>query len=409
MHVDFHTVNALALIGFAILLGLYSGKLTRKFGFPSLIGFMIAGVFMGVSFIGLFNEHLLRQLSFIPNIALGFVAFSIGSELSLKTLKKLGNSIITILLFETVITFLFVAGAIYLFTKDLPLALIFGAMAPATAPAGTVAIIQEYKAKGNLTQTMYAVVGFDDGIAVLIFGFASAFSKSLLSAETGTSTNFLSTAAGPTIEVVLSIAAGLGIGLLYTYLVRKLRSKDNIPALTFGFVCLSVGLAITYHLSAILMPMAMGFVLCNTSRSETAAVAGRLRPIMPLIFILFFFLAGAHLDIKALPALGIVGLLYIIFRSTGKVIGAGLGARIGKAPKNTVKYLGMGILSQAGVAIGLSIVVAQQFSDLGTHGAEIGSAVITTIAATCIIFEIIGPLMAKYALTKAGEIRCQDT
>ncbi len=404
MHVDFHTVNSLALIGIAILFSLYSGKLARKFGLPSLIGFMIAGVLMGISLLDLFNEVLLRQLSFIPNIALGFVAFSIGSELSLKTLKKLGNNIITILLFETVLTFFLVAGAIYLLTKDIPLALIFGAMAPATAPAGTVAIIQEYRAKGNLTQTMYAVVGFDDGLAVLIFGFASAFSKSLLAAKAGTSSNMLTTIAEPALEVVLSIATGLGIGLLYTWLVRKLRSKDNIPALTFGFVCLSVGLALTYHLSAILTPMAMGFVLCNTSRSETATVAGRLRPIMPLIFILFFFLAGAHLDISALPALGLVGLFYIVFRSMGKIVGAGLGARIGKAPVNTVKYLGMGILSQAGVAIGLSIVVAQQFSHLGVHGAKIGSDVITTVAATCIIFEIIGPLMAKYALTKAGEI-----
>jgi len=125
---------------------------------------------------------------------------------------------------------------------------------------------------------------------------------------------------------------------------------------------------------------------------------------MPLIFILFFFIAGAHLDLGALPSLGLLGVVYIAARSSGKLLGAGLGAYIGRAPLKIRKYLGMGILSQAGVAIGLSIVVAQQFSDLGAHGAAIGSAVITTVTATCVIFEIIGPIMAKIALRKAGEI-----
>ena len=150
--------------------------------------------------------------------------------------------------------------------------------------------------------------------------------------------------------------------------------------------------------------MAMGFVLSNTSRSESGVVANRLRPLMPIIFILFFFIAGAHLNLGSLPSLGLLGLVYILTRSAGKILGAGFGARIGKAPSNIRKYLGIGILSQAGVAIGLSIAVAQQFSQLGTHASEIGIAVITTVTATCIIFEIIGPIMAKYALKKAGEI-----
>ncbi|MCK5064694.1 MAG: cation:proton antiporter, partial [Candidatus Fermentibacteraceae bacterium] len=382
-----------------------TGKVARKIGLPSLIGFMIAGAIMGVSVLQIFNVEILEHLSFIPEIALGFVAFSIGSELNLSVLKRLGRSLTAILLCETLFTFALVTlGVLLISGGDWPMALIFGAMAPATAPAGTVAVLQEYKAKGTLTQALYAVVGFDDGIAVLIFGFAAALSKSLLSSETGGSANILATAGKPALEIVISIAAGLLIGIVYTRLVRLIRSHNNIPALTFGFVCVAVGLAITYGFSPILTPMAMGFVLSNTSRSESSIVSNRLRPLMPLIFILFFFIAGAHLNLGSLPSLGLLGLVYILARSAGKIIGAGFGARIGKAPSNIRKYLGIGILSQAGVAIGLSIAVAQQFSQLGARGSEIGIAVITTVTATCIIFEIIGPIMAKYALKKAGEI-----
>ncbi|MCK4806628.1 MAG: hypothetical protein KAT09_03230, partial [Candidatus Aegiribacteria sp.] len=208
----------------------------------------------------------------------------------------------------------------------------------------------------------------------------------------------------PAREIILSIAVALLLGFVYSKLVSRIRSHDNIPALTFGFVCLAVGSALTFGFSPILTPMAMGFVLSNTSRSMTSSVATRMRPLMPLIFILFFFIAGAHLKIGSLPSLGLIGLVYILARSAGKIFGARFGAIVGKASPTIRKYLGIGLLSQAGVAIGLSIVVAQQFSHLGERGALIGTAVLTTVTATCIVFEIIGPIMAKIALKKAGEI-----
>ncbi len=399
------TISIITLVGFAIVGGLYAGKLARKTGLPSLIGFMIAGTILGVSVFKVFNEPVLQHLAFIPDIALGFVAFSIGSELNLKVLRRLGKSITAILLCETLLTFLLVTAAVLLVTGgDWPFALIFGAMAPATAPAGTVAVIQEYRAKGDLTQALYAVVGFDDGIAILIFGFACAASKVLLASDAGGSTDLLATAVEPAREIILSIAVGLLLGFVYSKLVSRIRSHDNIPALTFGFVCLAVGSALTFGFSPILTPMAMGFVLSNTSRSMTSSVATRMRPLMPLIFILFFFIAGAHLKIGSLPSLGLIGLVYILARSAGKIFGARFGAIVGKASPTIRKYLGIGLLSQAGVAIGLSIVVAQQFSHLGERGALIGTAVLTTVTATCIVFEIIGPIMAKIALKKAGEI-----
>lgn len=397
-------LSLIGLAGFAVIAGLYIGKAARKTGLPSLIGYMIAGAVLGVSIFNIYDDKVLTGLSFIPDIALGFVAFSIGSELNLRTLKRMGRSITAILLFETMMAFILVAGAVLLLTGDWAFALIFGAMAPATAPAGTVAVIQEYRAKGELTQAMYAVVGFDDGIAVLIFGFASAAASSILATEAGRSASFLTIAGEPLLEIVTAVAAGTVLGLIYTKLVSVLRIHDEIPALTFGFVCLAVGGALTLGFSPILAPMAVGFVLCNTSRSETSTVASRLRPLMPLIFILFFFLAGAHLRLDALPSLGVLGLVYIAARSAGKIAGAGLGAKVGGASQVLRKYLGIGLLSQAGVAIGLAIATAGRFSALGPRGAAIGTAVLTTVTATCVVFEIIGPIMAKIALRKAGEI-----
>jgi Kef-type K+ transport system membrane component KefB len=306
------------------------------------------------------------------------------------------------------VTFLLVTASILLLTGDWPFALIFGAMAPATAPAGTVAVIQEYRAKGDLTQALYAVVGFDDGIAVLIFGFAAAASESILAAESGSSSDILSTAGEPALEILLSIASGLALGFIYTKLVTGIRSNDDIPALTFGFVCLSVGLALTFGFSPILTPMAVGFILSNTSRRETATVAGRMRSLMPLVFVLFFFMAGTHLRIDSLHSLGLLGLVYIVSRSIGKILGAGVGARAGGASPVMRKYLGIGLLSQAGVAIGLAIATASHFGRLGHHGADIATAVITTVTATSVVFEIVGPIMAKVALRKAGEIQTRD-
>lgn len=401
---DFQLTTIL-LVGAAVSIGLYTGRLARRVGLPSLIGYMLLGALMGSSVLDLFSAEVLRSLSFVTDIALGFVAFSIGSELNIASLRKLGRGITSILILETTITFLFVTAAVLLVTGDWPFALIFGAMAPATAPAGTVAVIQEYRARGNLTQALYAVVGFDDGIAVLIFGFAAAASESLLASETGSSPHILRTALEPVLEILASIASGLLLGYIYTRLVTRIRSRDDLPALTFGFVCLSVGLALSLGFSPILTPMAVGFTLANTSRRETGTVAASLRSLMPLVFVLFFFIAGTHLQLDSLHSLGLLGLTYILARSLGKITGAGLGARLGGASPVLRKYLGIALLSQAGVAIGLSLAAASHFARLGEHGSSIAAAVITTVTATSVVFEIIGPITAKIALRKAGEIQ----
>ena len=397
----------LALIGLAVILGLFSGRLAKRIGLPSIIGYMVLGTVMGVSILKIFHDGHLHQLTFITDIALGFVAFSIGNELKLTTLKSLGKSIGIIIILESLSALILVGVLVYLVTGDLVTALIFGSLAPATAPAGTVAVIREYKAKGKLSSSLYAVAGFDDGVAILLFGFTAAVAKQILLSNSGIVQGSLAVALiKPALEILISLVLGGSLGLLYSYLVRKIDSRNNIPALTFGFILMGAGLASMFHLSLILVNMGIGFVLANTSKQSTLmGVNDQLKSLMPLLFILFFFLAGAHLNFASLPALGIIGVAYIIGRSAGKIGGAWLGAYIGGATKTIRNNLGLGLLSQAGVAIGLSLLVAQEFASIDSPEAHaIAASVVTTITATCIFFEIVGPITARIALKNAGEI-----
>lgn len=397
----------LALVGLSVILGLFAGRAVKKLGFPSIIGYMILGTVMGVSVLKVFHHGHLRELAFITDIALGFVAFSIGNELKITTLHSLGRSIGLIIIFESVAALVVVSLLVYAVTGDLVTSLIFGSLAPATAPAGTVAVIREYRAKGKLSSSLYAVAGFDDGVAILLFGFTAAIAKQILLSNAGiTGGSLLSGLVKPALEIVMSLAIGGILGYIYSFLLRKLDSSSNIPALTFGFILLGAGLSTMFHLSLILVNMGIGFMLANTSRQSTVmGVNEQLRSLMPLLFILFFFLAGAHLNFASLPSLGLIGMAYIMGRTLGKIGGSWLGAYVGGASKTIRNNIGLGLLSQAGVAIGLSLLVSQEFAAIDSEKAQlIAASVVTTITATCILFEIIGPITARIALKNAGEI-----
>ncbi len=404
-------LSALTAVGLAVLFGFFFGEGTRRIRLPSIIGYMILGVVLGPSVLDVIGEPMMEQLTFVTQIALGLVAFGIGAQLSPASLKRLGSGIISIILAESFGAFLVVTGAVFLVTRDLPTALIFGAMAPASAPAGTVAVIEEYRARGTLTKALYAVVGFDDGLAIIIFGFAAAAARSaLLSGAPGAASGLASSLLEPLREIGLSLAVGSVVGLLFAPLVRRLRESGRILIPIIGCVLLATGISVQWHLSLILTNMAIGFVLAATQRQAfVQRVLAAHHELMPLAFVLFFCLAGAHLEIRALPALGLVGTVYLLARSAGLIGGAWIGAALGRVESKIRKYLGLGILSQAGVAIGLSLVVSHDFARLGQeynipHAAKIGAAVLTTVAATSILFEIIGPILTRVALRRAGEI-----
>lgn len=407
----------LFVVGALIIVSFYSGKTTRLVKLPSIIGYMIIGLLLGPSLFDILDEEIQGNLAFITEVALGFVALSIGLELNLSSLKKLGSGIISIIFAESLTAFFLTAIGVFLFTRDLPLSLIFASFAPASAPAGTVAIIKEYKTKGTLTQALYAVVGFDDGLAIIIFGFTAATVKLLLINQTGVGEfSMVHAILEPIKETVLSLLIGGVIAFILSVLMRKIKSKPELLILVVGFVLLANGLCAMLHLSLILTNMAIGMVIVNTQRHTLAHQIGEvLSDVMPLFFVLFFSLAGANLHVSALPALGGLGVVYILCRTFGLIGGASLGGVLGHVEPKIKKWIGLGILSQAGVAIGLALIVKQEFAGLGkvvevVNGVEIhsgdiiGTVGITTITATCIFFEIIGPILTKVALTKAGEI-----
>ncbi|MCD6205854.1 MAG: cation:proton antiporter [Candidatus Marinimicrobia bacterium] len=410
-------IPILLLIGATIIFGFYFGRNMKYLKLPSIIGYMLLGVLLGPSLLNIFNDQIQQDLSFITEIALGFVALSIGLELKISTLRRLGKGIVYIILMESFMAFLLVFIFVLLFTKNLPTALIFASVAPASAPAGTVAVIQEYRAKGNLTKALYAVVGFDDGVGIVIFGFGAAIARFLLMQQTSAADTSIALAMlTPFKEVIFSLLIGSVIAIAFSLMARRIKNPNDVIGLIFGFVLASIGICSLLHLSLILTNMVIGMIIVNTqTHGFVQKIDTRLPTFMPILFILFFTLAGTNLHINELPSLGLLGIIYVIARTAGLIWGSKIGARIGKSEEKIRKYLGLGILSQAGVAIGLSLIVKHEFQGLGkiveivngaaiTMGDRIGMTVITTITVTCIFFEIIGPILTKYALEKAGEI-----
>jgi Kef-type K+ transport system membrane component KefB len=303
-------------------------------------------------------------MAFITKVSLGFVAFAIGSELKLKWLAQQGIGVVAIILAESFGAFLLVFAGVYFVTRNLPMAILFAAVAPASAPAGTVSVIQEYKAKGPLTKVLYAVVGFDDALAIFIYAFSAAIANSLLAAKAGLeSSGSLELALMAGEEIGLSLLIGGLCGVVYNVLAPRLKHSPEILVLTFGIVSIAVGLSEMFHASLILSNMVIGLILANARNEGTLRrLTSPLNGIMPLIFVLFFSLAGAHLDIAVLPSIGVIGIVYVLCRSGGLIGGSRVGARLGRMDSKIRNYVGLGILSQAGVAIGLTLVSQEQLA-----------------------------------------------
>jgi len=395
-------MDILVFVGLMVICGFLGGKLSKRFKFPSVVGYLIAGLLCGSSFLKIFNLQILDQLGIFNDLALAVVAFIIGSEMRMSTLSKIGKGIITIIFSESFGAFLLVFVGVYLFTHKLYLALIFGAMAPASAPAGTAVVLQEYKAKGPLTNMLYAVVGLDDGLAIMIYAFAAALAKISI---TGSGDSWLHTLKAPCLEIAGAVILGSIAGLILGYFLRKIHAKQEVLSVTLAAAMICAGLANYFGFSLILTNLSLGMVFGNTYIFANRRSVEALNSISMPIYILFFVIAGAHLQISLLPAMGILGLLYIICRSLGLMGGAFLGATLARAEPVIRKYLGFGILSQAGVAIGLAVMATRDFSALGPEGKNLALLVINTVAATTIVFEIIGPIATKFAVRQAGEIR----
>ena len=409
-----NTSTVLLSLAVALLAGLLFSRLVKKLNLPAVTAYLVAGILVGPFLLGAlklpgFGFPTLEDVEsykILCDLALGFIAFSIGNEFRLSQLKKIGKQAVTVGIFQAVFTTLLVDIVMvvlyFLGLISLPVAIVLGAIASATAPAATLMVVRQYKAKGPVTEILLPVVALDDAVGLVLFAISFGVAKSLALG----SVNLLSVVLEPIIEVVLSLLLGFVMGLVFTFVERFFHSRSKRLAVSVTFVMLTVGISMLrfeiggVHIgfSSLLACMMLGTVFCNACDFSEELMDRVDRWTSPL-FILFFVLSGAELDFNVFASISviIVGVVYIISRSAGKYFGANISSRISRCDDNIVKYLGITLLPQAGVALGM----AAQASMLGTDGAMIRSITLFAV----LIYEIVGPFLTKIALTKAGDIQ----
>ncbi len=390
----------LGFIGISILLSILMAKGVSLFHAPMVLGYIFAGAVIGQTIYLLHIDVKYDTFDLINSITLSLLGLGIGTELKLKDLKKLGSGIITIVIFEATMAFLLVGVIVYLVTHNLSLGLIYGALASATAPAGTTDVINQYKASGNLTKTLYAVMGLDDIYALLLYSLTIPIAIILLGSHELTVADALLEAGK---ELILAIVIGVASGFFIVWITRKIH--DNIIMLLFalGMLFVNCSIAIGLNISPILMNMCVGIVLVNRSSLLSRKLNTSLSTWSPPIYVIFFVLIGTKLDFHMIYANWIMIVIYIATRTIGKWSGAFLGCKISHAPSLTTKYLGFTLLSQAGVAIGLTLATAHYLINAG-YKDEAGQLVSIMVGTTFLIM-LVGPTSAKYGLKKAGEIK----
>lgn len=402
-------LKVLFYVAIVLIVGLLFGKIAKAVRMPNVTGYLVGGLVLGPSLFGLvFGDGLISQeaiesLGIVSNVALGFIAFSIGNELKVSYFKRVGPGPIIIATLESLFAILFVLGGTVLYfwiagTLDnfhMRFALVLSAIAAATAPAATLMVVRQYKAKGPLTETLMSVVALDDGTAIMFFGIFVAIANAL--SRTGTSTPIVLQVLEPIWEIVMSLGIGGIIGLVVVFGCKWFTGRGNRISLVVAAVFMTVYLADLAGGSPLLACMALGGVFANLS-PVYETVNGLIYFITPPIFIMFFVLNGADLNLSVLSQIGIIGVIYVFLRVAGKIFGAWFGAKISKSPPVVSKLLGYALVPQAGVAIGLSLVAVQILD------AETAAMIRAIILCATLIYELVGPFITKITLKKAGEI-----
>lgn len=376
-----------------LIFGLLMGKVVSYLKLPRVTGYLIAGVLIGPFVLKLVPHEAIESLTIISEAALGFIAYNIGSSLNYNKLKNIGKGVIIIALFEALMaTFVVTLAMKFIFGQTWEFSLAIGAIASATAPAATIMVLKQYRAKGPLVDTLIPVVAIDDAIAVIAFGISIAIAQIISTGSEGVSIMaFLE----PFIEIFFSVALGCAVGFALTYLNKMSKQKENAMNLVIASIFLVIGLADLLNLSNLLACMALGATVSNLVLSKSKLLSA-LDNITSPIFIMFFTISGLELDLSVLLTVGVIGIGYVVFRVIGKVLGAYIGAQLANSEPVVKKYLGLTLVPQAGVAIGLTMIVQEALPSCG-------ASIRAIILAGTVIYELIGPLCTKIAIFKAGE------
>ncbi len=409
------TTATLISLSIALLAGLLLSRLAKLVKLPAVTAYLIAGVLIGpfllgaidIPGVGIAHEQL-KGFGIICDVALGFIAFSMGNEFRLAQLKQIGKQATVIGILQAIFTALLVDAALiglHFIMPDklsLPAAIVLGAVATATAPAATLMVVKQYKAKGKLTDILLPVVALDDAVGLIVFAISFGVAKSMGAGAV----SLLNIILEPLLEVVLSLGLGFVMGLLFTLCEKYFHSRSKRMAVSVTFVLLTVGLSsisfevggIHIAFSSLLACMMLGSVFCNACDVSEELMDRADRWTAPIL-ILFFVISGAELELSVFKewAVIVIGLVYILARSLGKYYGAGISSKMMKCDSNIIKYLGITLLPQAGVALGMAI----KATELGPDGNIVRNITLFAV----LIYEIAGPFLTKIALTKAGDIK----
>ena len=409
-------METLLSISLALAAGLLVSRITKKLGLPAVTAYLVAGILIGpyvlgrigVDGLGFTSLEQVKSLDILSEVALGFIAFAIGNEFRLSQLKQTGKQATVIAFVQALVATIFVdialIGLHFILGDKLPLpvAITLGAIATATAPAATLMVVRQYKAKGPLTDILLPIVALDDAIGLVVFAISFGIARAI---ENG-HFDLISIIVEPLLEIVLSLVLGALAGALLTFIERFFHSNTKRLCISITFVMLTVALSMMHfdiggvHIgfSSLLVCMMLGTIFCNLCDYSEEIMGKTDRWTAPL-FVLFFVLSGAELELGVFTDLAIVGigLVYILTRSAGKYLGARWSAKGVHCDESISKYLGVTLLPQAGVALGMSITAAQQLPE--------GGALVRNISLFAVlVYELIGPLLTKIALTKAGDI-----
>ena len=415
-------MTMLLSIAVALFAGLLMSRVVKLLKLPAVTGYLIAGLLIGpfvlgrlqIPGLGFGSLDEVDHLNPISEVALGFIAFAIGNEFRLSQLRVIGKKATVIAVFQALSATLLVDLSLlglHLLMPDkvsVPAAITLGAIATATAPAATLMVVNQYKAKGPLVDLLLPIVALDDAVGLIVFAISFGIAKTFTS---GAALSIVSVLVNPLLEVVASVALGSLLGSIYTYVERFFHSRSKRLCVAITFVIMAVSLSmldfkfpgseLELGFSSLLVCMMLGTIFCNICPSSEELMAKTDRWTAPL-FVLFFVISGAELDLSVFSDVTcvLIGIVYIVFRSAGKIFGAGISSKFMKCEPLVQKWLGFTLLPQAGVALGMSITVAE----LGSEGAIIRSIVLFSV----LIYELVGPMLTKIALTKAGEIQPKE-
>ena len=407
----FH-LGILPVIGAALLFGTMGARLFQKIRLPQVVGYIIVGLAIGRSGLGLIDTATLNALEPFNFFALGIIGFMIGGELHRDVFRKYGKQFMTILFSQGIGAFVVVsvltAGVLLLVTRNIAasvaVGIVLGAICSATAPAATVEVLREYKTRGVLTTTVYAIVALDDGLALILYGISTSIAAMMLSSAGDN--GGVATALGVAVyKLLVAIILGVLAGIALNAILRRGRDREKALTYIIGSLALVIGLCALLKVDEILAPMALGVVIINLAPRRSYSAFGIVERFAPPIYVLFFVLAGAYVRVTGM-GLWMCGLaaVYLVGRLFGKILGANLGARLAESPPAVRKYLGLCLFSQGGVAIGLALAATKRFSGVSVAQMPVGTMIMMIIMITTLVVEILGPPCVKLAVQKAGEV-----